>query len=114
MPLPVDTTEFRLRIGEMLLEQLRHEVALRHSDFQRRFVYGLSIAGALLLYLLRAEVPGWTTIVTVPVLAWAGLELRRINRLAREEASIARGIIHALRSPQPEAKGSPSQEATRP
>lgn len=79
----VDPAEVRLRQAEMRLAQLHHQVGLRHSDLQRRFVFALTLIAGVFLLLLRAEVPLRVGALAAALPAmWAVVELRRINRLA--------------------------------
>lgn len=95
-----------MRQTEVRLEQLRHQVGLKHSDLQRRFLLALTTAAGLFLYVLRSELPEWTALLACAALAWAWLERRGIQRLSRDAHSAGEAHISELDDiSQPEGSG---------
>jgi hypothetical protein len=92
----VDAREFRFRQAEIVLEQLRHQTRLRHSDLQRRFAFALTLVGGVFLSSLRAEVPRWGALAAIPFGAWAGWEMWRSSKLAEAEDDQAQALISSL------------------
>lgn len=109
----MDPEEKRVRQAEMRLQQLHHQVGLKHSDLQRRFVFALTLAGAVFLSLLRAEVPLETALAAGPPAAWAWQERRRIRSLAEVADSNAQLIIREAEEP-PKAQPSRDEEDNEP
>lgn len=93
----MDRVELRLKMLQELLAQHRHEVALRHSDLQRRFVLALGAAGAILLAALRSEFPPWFGMLAFLPLAWAWRGARRIEAVVREDTDRARSLLDGFR-----------------
>lgn len=81
------------------MEQLRHQVGLKHSDLQRRFLLALTSAAGLFLYVLRSEVPEGTAALGFAALAWAWLERRGIQRLSRDAHAAGEAFITKLDDP---------------
>lgn len=92
----MNTTEFHTRVAEAVLAQHRHQVALRHSDLQRRFVFALGLGATVVVGSFRAEVPSMLVVLGVAPLAWAWVERRRIDGLAREDRAFASKVIQEL------------------
>lgn len=105
----MDPEERRFRLADMMLRHLHHQVGLRHSDLQRRFVLALSVAAAVGLSVLRAELPWWASgLVALPLL-WAARELRTIRNLVSQEDAQAKFILRLAETP-PGAKDSTAGE----
>lgn len=87
-----------------MLRHLHHQVWLRHSDLQCRFVLALGVAAAVGLSVLRAELPSWASAGLVPPLLWAFFEMRSIRELVgREdkEALAFRVALGEVEAPEP-------------
>lgn len=110
----MDPAELRVRQTEMRLEQLRHQVGLRHSDLQRRFILALTLTGGVFLSLVRAEVPAWGATAAVPPLAWAALEMLRIRQMGTNAQRAGEALIGELDEMATPAEGSGSEEANDP
>ena len=92
----MDATELRARQADLALRQLHHQTGLRHSDLQRRFLFGLTVSAGVFVSLLRSEVPAWATLLGFLPLLWSVREARRMERLVVETARHAERIILAM------------------
>lgn len=95
----MDGRGVRVQQADMMLREIHHQTALRHSDLQRQFIFGLTVAAGVFLSSLRAEVPATALALAVPALAWSYAQAASIRELSRRSKAEAFDVIRSLDEP---------------